>query len=178
MEDYLLWHHFGKKTKEENLDLVHSFKQSIQSVLNPRNLSLFINSYLQRTDLQIHRPDKTTSKKVLCLKCPALLITGATSPHQDDVVNTNSRLDPEISTYFSVSESGGMPLEEQPHKVATSVFLFLQGLGYCKYMMQYSLNNIQLSPEGEVNSGGYIPCLLYTSPSPRDLSTSRMPSSA
>ena len=25
---------------------------------------------------------------------------------------------------------------------------------------------------------GYIPCLLYTSPSPRDLSTSRMPSSA
>ena len=25
---------------------------------------------------------------------------------------------------------------------------------------------------------GYMPCLLYTSPSPRDLSTSRMPSSA
>ena len=25
---------------------------------------------------------------------------------------------------------------------------------------------------------GYTPCLLYTSPSPRDLSTSRMPSSA
>ena len=25
---------------------------------------------------------------------------------------------------------------------------------------------------------GYFPCLLYTSPSPRDLSTSRMPSSA
>ena len=25
---------------------------------------------------------------------------------------------------------------------------------------------------------GYLPCLLYTSPSPRDLSTSRMPSSA
>lgn len=137
VEDYLLWHHFGKKTKEENIDLVHSFKQSIQSVLNPRNLALFINSYLQRTGLQIHRPDKTSSKKVQCLKCPTLLITGATSPHQDDVVNTNSRLDPEISTYFNVSESGGMPLEEQPHKVATSVFLFLQGLGYCKYMMQY-----------------------------------------
>ena len=27
-------------------------------------------------------------------------------------------------------------------------------------------------------SGGVDPCLLYTSPSPRDLSTSRMPSSA
>ena len=27
-------------------------------------------------------------------------------------------------------------------------------------------------------TGGYTTCLLYTSPSPRDLSTSRMPSSA
>ena len=33
------------------------------------------------------------------------------------------------------------------------------------------------SPEAEVNSSDK-PCLLYTSPSPRDLSTSRMPSSA
>ena len=30
----------------------------------------------------------------------------------------------------------------------------------------------------KVLSGLYKPCLLYTSPSPRDLSTSRMPSSA
>ena len=34
-------------------------------------------------------------------------------------------------------------------------------------------------PEREIITGGfYIACLLYTSPSPRDLSTSRMPSSA
>ena len=33
------------------------------------------------------------------------------------------------------------------------------------------------SVEGEVYEG-YIPCLLYTSPSPRDRSVSRMPSSA
>ena len=31
---------------------------------------------------------------------------------------------------------------------------------------------------GSVLSGRYTACLLYTSPSPRDLSTSRMPSSA
>ena len=29
-----------------------------------------------------------------------------------------------------------------------------------------------------IHAGLYYPCLLYTSPSPRDLSTSRMPSSA
>ena len=31
---------------------------------------------------------------------------------------------------------------------------------------------------GKITSGAFGPCLLYTSPSPRDLSTSRMPSSA
>lgn len=139
VEDYLLWHHFGKKTKEENLDLVHAFKQSIHSALSPRNLALFINSYLHRSDLQMQRPDKTSAKKVPALKSAALLITGDNSPHQDDVVNTNSRLDPEISNYFKVSESGGMPLEEQPHKVATSLILFLQGLGYCKLLILCAL---------------------------------------
>ena len=38
------------------------------------------------------------------------------------------------------------------------------------------LNVIALTKE--VNVKGYNYCLLYTSPSPRDLSTSRMPSSA
>ncbi len=35
-----------------------------------------------------------------------------------------------------------------------------------------------LPDEGEAYVEGYNVCLLYTSPSPRDLSTSRMPSSA
>ena len=38
---------------------------------------------------------------------------------------------------------------------------------------------IELRPIGKSGQmGAGIPCLLYTSPSPRDLSTSRMPSSA
>ena len=131
VEDYLLWHQFGKKTKEENLDLVHAFKQSIHSMMHPRNLSLFMKSYLGRTDLNIQRPD-TGSKKAQSLTSPTLLITGSDSPHENDVVDTNSRLDPKNSNYFKVSDCGGMALEEQPYKVATSLILFLQGLGYCK----------------------------------------------
>ena len=42
--------------------------------------------------------------------------------------------------------------------------------------VKYDLSNQDL---GEANlQGAYMSCLLYTSPSPRDLSTSRMPSSA
>ena len=36
----------------------------------------------------------------------------------------------------------------------------------------------RMAPKGIILSGGPSSCLLYTSPSPRDLSTTRMPSSA
>ena len=39
-------------------------------------------------------------------------------------------------------------------------------------------DNIFISEQNPLKLGVTIPCLLYTSPSPRDLSTSRMPSSA
>ena len=35
-----------------------------------------------------------------------------------------------------------------------------------------------ITSEADLNAVGFKTCLLYTSPSPRDLSTSRMPSSA
>ena len=40
-----------------------------------------------------------------------------------------------------------------------------------------AIDNIE-SIKGYLGNGNFISCLLYTSPSPRDLSTSRMPSSA
>ena len=56
-----------------------------------------------------------------------------------------------------------------------------------EYMEKHSVSKIIGAPPGYLGfeSGGQLteavrknPCLLYTSPSPRDLSTSRMPSSA
>ena len=41
-----------------------------------------------------------------------------------------------------------------------------------------SANLMRVNHSGEVAAQGLYSCLLYTSPSPRDLSTSRMPSSA
>jgi len=44
--------------------------------------------------------------------------------------------------------------------------------------MQQMLTALKTGDKVITNSGIYGTCLLYTSPSPRDLSTSRMPSSA
>ena len=50
----------------------------------------------------------------------------------------------------------------------------LQGLEKMKHLHEAGLWQGLLPPQQRP----YLPCLLYTSPSPRDLSTSRMPSSA
>ena len=44
--------------------------------------------------------------------------------------------------------------------------------------VEHSLDRDEFNFSLEVGSAGATACLLYTSPSPRDLSTSRMPSSA
>ena len=55
-------------------------------------------------------------------------------------------------------QSGGFAMKQS---IVVALFLLLQGAGI-----------------GHVSANPYPSCLLYTSPSPRDLSTSRMPSSA
>ncbi|XP_053206688.1 protein NDRG3-like [Panonychus citri] len=125
VQDYLLWYHFGRVTEERNRDLIAVYSKyfSGQSI-NPRNLSLFIDSYIRRTDLGIIRGDKEKN-----FKCSVLLLCANLSPHVDDTVNMNSRLNPENSTWMKLSDSG-MALEEQPGKVAEAMKLFIQGLGY------------------------------------------------
>jgi hypothetical protein len=59
-------------------------------------------------------------------------ITGSTSPHKDDVVETNDLMDPATTSYVEFSDCGGAILDEQPAKMAEAVRLFLQGLGYSK----------------------------------------------
>ena len=44
--------------------------------------------------------------------------------------------------------------------------------------LAYQLHSVELPIWSQLNSGQDLPCLLYTSPSPRDRQKSRMPSSA
>jgi len=128
--DYLMWHHFGKVTEERNHDLVQAYKQYFEKNVNAFNLALFIDSYIKRSDLGIVRElDPEKKKTVRSLKCPVMMVTGNYSPHVDDTVTMNGRLDPTNSNWMKLQDCAHV-LEEQPGKVSEAIRLFLQGLGY------------------------------------------------
>lgn len=79
------------------------YKSYFEKNVNPTNLALFIDSYIKRTDLNITRDEagvKRTDSKTL--RMPVINITGAFSPHVDDTVTLNGRLDPTNSTWMKV----------------------------------------------------------------------------
>ncbi|XP_057671759.1 protein NDRG3 isoform X2 [Diorhabda carinulata] len=127
--DYLMWHHFGRQTEERNHDLVQVYKSYFERNVNPTNLALFIDSYVRRTDLNIYREMDPLKKKNASLAMPVMNITGSMSPHMEDTVTFNGRLDPTNSSWMKISDCG-MILEEQPAKVSEAFRLFLQGEGY------------------------------------------------
>lgn len=127
--DYLLWHHFGRDPEERNLDLVHLYKSFFERSINPVNLSMFIDSYIKRSDMNIARSPPGSPHSSVTLNMPVLNITGALSPHIDDTVTFNGRLEPEKTNWMKISDCG-LVLEEQPGKLAEAFKLFLQGEGY------------------------------------------------
>jgi hypothetical protein len=69
----------------------------------------------------------------LSSRCTVLNITGFSSPHKDDVIDTNDRCDPAMTSYVEFADCGGAVLDEQPAKTAEAIRLFLQGLGHSKW---------------------------------------------
>lgn len=47
--DYLMWYHFGRSTAELNPDIIRQYRAYFQNHPNPRNLALFLESYLKFT---------------------------------------------------------------------------------------------------------------------------------
>ena len=68
------------------------------------------------------------------------------------------------------SESAPEPVGAYPHARRVGDLLFMSGIGPRKKGTK-DIPGVTLDADDNI-------CLLYTSPSPRDLSTSRMPSSA
>lgn len=81
------------------------YKSYFERNVNPTNLALFIDNYIRRTDLNIQRDAESgKTKESLTLTMPVLNITGALSPHIDDTVTLNGRLDPRNSSWMKVSD--------------------------------------------------------------------------
>jgi len=134
-KNYLLWHHFGYQSMETKHDLIDTYSRIFAKV-NPNNLSLLISSYINRTDLGIERKDYELEPRAhkFNFKCEVLNVMGDDSPHDEDVIETNSRLDPSKSSFVKFADCGGMVLEEQPAKLAEALRHFLQGLGYVPHL--------------------------------------------
>ncbi|XP_037804374.1 protein NDRG3-like isoform X2 [Penaeus monodon] len=144
--DYLLWHHFGK-LEECNQDLVTVYRQHFEKALNATNLGLLVDSYIRRTDLNIVRElDPNKKKDVRMIRTQVLNITANHSPHVDDTVTFNGRLDPTLSTWMKIQDCG-LVIDEAPGKVVEAFRLFLQGQGYAVHSRgigsrQASLNSV------------------------------------
>jgi hypothetical protein len=149
-----MWHHFGKVTDERNRDLIEIYRNYFTGkTINAHNLALFIDSYIKRTDLGIDRGDKERN-----FKCSVLVLCGAFSPHVEDTITMNSRLDPTNSTWMKLSDCG-MVLEEQPAKVSEAFRLFIQGLGYALTAYERrrsSLRKMSLSSTSGDNINGNV----------------------
>ncbi|XP_049884618.1 protein NDRG3-like isoform X2 [Pectinophora gossypiella] len=126
--DYLMWHHLGRYPESRNYDLAQVYRMYFSRHLNPTNLVLFMESYARRTDLGISREAET-------IRVPVLNVTGALSPHVDDTVKMNGRLNPNNSTWMKISDCA-MVHEEQPAKISEAFRLFLQGEGYAVLSLQ------------------------------------------
>ena len=127
--DFLIWHHLGNSAKDresKNFGLVSLYKSYFTTEINPTNLSLLLQSYANRKELNLTRAS---------IKMPVLNIVGESSPHVDATINMNMKVDPAKSTWMKISNAG-MVLEEQPEKVAEAIILFLQGLGYTLKIMR------------------------------------------
>lgn len=163
-QDYLMWHHFGTKTMEDNIDLVNFYRDILMKTVQAYNLSLLVESYVWRSDLGLERivgPDDraTTVDESPHIRCPVMNVIGDHSPHIDDAMWFNGRLDPAKSNFVKLSDCGGMVLEEVPNKMTEALLLFLQGLGYVPHL--------RVSRErGGITSTASLPTSPSTSTSP------------
>ncbi|KAH0626610.1 hypothetical protein JD844_001690, partial [Phrynosoma platyrhinos] len=77
-----------------------------------------------RRDLALERGGDHT------FKCPVMLVVGDQAPHEDAVVECNSKLDPTQTSFLKMADSGGQPQLTQPGKLTEAFKYFVQGMGY------------------------------------------------
>nr|XP_025040587.1 protein NDRG2-like [Pelodiscus sinensis] len=68
-----------------------------------------------------------------------MLVVGDQAPHEDAVVECNSKLDPTQTSFLKMADSGGQPQLTQPGKLTEAFKYFVQGMGYIPYVLDRKL---------------------------------------
>nr|XP_044621200.1 protein NDRG2 isoform X3 [Equus asinus] len=122
--EMILGHLFSQEELSGNSELIQKYRNIITHAPNLDNIELYWNSYNNRRDLNFGRGGDIT------LKCPVMLVVGDHAPHEDAVVECNSKLDPTQTSFLKMADSGGQPQLTQPGKLTEAFKYFLQGMGY------------------------------------------------
>ncbi|KAM5239480.1 protein NDRG2 isoform 1-T1 [Hipposideros larvatus] len=124
ISEMILGHLFSPEELSGNSELIQKYRNIITHAPNLENIELYWNSYNNRRDLNFERGGDIT------LKCPVMLVVGDQAPHEDAVVECNSKLDPTQTSFLKMADSGGQPQLTQPGKLTEAIKYFLQGMGY------------------------------------------------
>jgi len=128
-DNFLILHKFGQLGDSSKEDLrrclVETFKSTLHSDMNPRNLQLYVEAYMKRSDI--------TEEVKKNVKCDILFLVGSchgavkqTETLYKSLTKTGKRT---CRASLIKIEGVGDALEECPNKVAESILLFAQGLG-------------------------------------------------
>jgi len=127
--DKLMNYLFSPNEQDRRPILYDAQRQHMVNVMNMNNIQMLFAEYERRSEIAISRPYDPRHMNECTLNCESLVMVGDYSPFLDDVVETNSRLNPEKTHFLKMAEGGGLLLEEEPCNVAEAILLFLQGFG-------------------------------------------------
>ncbi|KAL1789703.1 NDRG2 isoform X1 [Sigmodon hispidus] len=132
----ILGHLFSQEELSGNSELIQKYSNIITHAANLENTELYWNSHNNRQDLNFERGGEMN------LKCPVMLVVGDQAPHEDAVVEYNSKLDPTQTSFLKTADSQGQPQLTQPGKLTEAFKYFLQGMGYiassCMTLLSWS----------------------------------------
>ncbi|XP_067388355.1 protein NDRG2 isoform X1 [Emydura macquarii macquarii] len=132
--EMILAHLFSQEELSGCTELVQQYKEGLVGAPNLSNIQLYWSSYNSRRDLNFERGGDVT------LKCPVMLVVGDQAPHEDAVVECNSKLDPTQTSFLKMADSGGQPQLMQPGKLTEAFKYFVQGMGYIPHILDRKLS--------------------------------------
>jgi len=121
-DQFLVYHKFGNmvETAENKIVAIEMYKKRLHTDINPRNLKLFVESYMKRTEIL----DEIKAK----ITCDVLIVVGSNSSFVKQTEAMHKQSDLKKTSLIKLEDVGDV-LSESPKKAAEAILFFCQGLG-------------------------------------------------